>query len=103
MAIEILPASINDKSLIQKMMELYQYDFSEFTETDLDEHGYFGYSHLDNYWVETNRYPFLVRVDGQLAGFALVNQSWKTMDGRALFGVLTTNHNRIARYEHHRM
>jgi predicted acetyltransferase len=75
MSIEILPASISDKPLIQKMMELYQYDFSEFMNTDLDAHGHFGYSHLDYYWVEPNRYPFIVRVDGQLAGFALVNQS----------------------------
>jgi predicted acetyltransferase len=75
MRIEVLPALIHDKSIIQRMMELYQYDFSEFANTDLDEHGYFGYSYLDYYWVESNRYPFLVRVDDKLAGFALVNQS----------------------------
>lgn len=55
-------------------MELYQYDFSEFEDTDLNEHGYFGYAYLDYYWVEDDRYPFLVRVDSKLAGFALVNQ-----------------------------
>ena len=75
MNIEVLPASISDKPLIQRMMELYQYDFSEFTNADLDKHGYYGYSHLDYYWVETNRYPFIVRVNNNLAGFALVNQS----------------------------
>ena len=75
MHIEVLPALIHDKSIIQRMMELYQYDFSEFANTDLDEHGYFSYSYLDYYWVESNRYPFLVRVDDKLAGFALVNQS----------------------------
>ncbi|MEM7762279.1 MAG: GNAT family N-acetyltransferase [Cyanobacteria bacterium P01_A01_bin.40] len=74
MDIKVLPASIADKLLIQRMMELYQYDFSEFSNIDLDEHGYFGYSHLDHYWVETNRYPFLLRVNDKLAGFALVNQ-----------------------------
>jgi predicted acetyltransferase len=74
MAVEILNASIDDKSLLQKMMELYQHDLSEFTKTNLDKHGYFGYSYLDNYWAEPSRYPFLVRVDGQLAGFVLVNQ-----------------------------
>lgn len=75
MNIEVLPASITDKPIIQRMMELYQYDFSEFTDADLNEHGYFGYSHLDYYWVENNRYPFIVKVDRQLAGFVLVNQS----------------------------
>jgi predicted acetyltransferase len=75
MNIKVLPASLSDKPLIQRMMEFYQYDFSEFTNTDLDEHGCFGYSYLDHYWVESNRYPFIVKVDNQLAGFALVNQS----------------------------
>ena len=37
-------------------------------------HGYFGYPYLDYYWVEPDRYPFIVIVDGKLAGFALINQ-----------------------------
>jgi predicted acetyltransferase len=56
------------------MMELYQYDFSEFEGTDLDQHGCFGYWYLDHYWVEKGRHPFIVCVDGKLAGFVLVNQ-----------------------------
>ena len=75
MNIEILPALISDRPVMQQMMELYQYDFSEFTDADLNEQGYFGYSYLDYYWVESNRYPFLIRVDARLAGFVLVHQS----------------------------
>ncbi len=56
------------------MMELYEYDFSEYENSDLDSHGYFGYPWLDNYWSENGRYPFIVRVDNKLAGFVLVNQ-----------------------------
>jgi predicted acetyltransferase len=56
------------------MMELYQYDFSEFEGTDLDQHGCFGYTYLDHYWVEEGRHSFIVCVDGKLAGFVLVNQ-----------------------------
>ena len=74
MSVEILPASPEDKLLIQRMMELYQYDFSEFEGTNLDQHGCFGYSYLDHYWVEEGRHPFIVCVDGKLAGFVLVNQ-----------------------------
>lgn len=74
MDVQALPASITDKPIIQQMMELYQYDFSEFENTDLNEHGYFGYQYLDYYWVESDRYPFLVKVNGKLAGFVLVNQ-----------------------------
>ncbi|BAZ51756.1 hypothetical protein NIES4103_44140 [Nostoc sp. NIES-4103] len=71
MGIEVLPASITDKPLIQRMMELYQYDFSEIEGTDLNKHGYFGYPYLDYYWVEADRYPFIVQVDEKLAGFVL--------------------------------
>jgi hypothetical protein len=45
MNIEVSPALITDKSLIQQMMELYQYDFSELENTDLNKHRYFGYSY----------------------------------------------------------
>ncbi len=72
--LEILPASLEDKPLIQRMMEFYLYDFSAFDHSDLDEHGHFGYPHLDLYWTESGRHPFLVRVDSRLAGFVLVNQ-----------------------------
>ncbi len=74
MKIDVSQASIDDKPLIQRMMELYQYDFTEFENSDLDSHGCFGYPWLDHYWSEKGRYPFVVRVDGKLAGFVLVNQ-----------------------------
>ena len=74
MHIEVIPASLDDKPLLQRMLELYEYDFSEFEGTDLDSHGCFGYPFLDLYWQEETRYPFIIRVDGKLAGFVLVNQ-----------------------------
>lgn len=54
------------------MLELYQYDFSEFDGSDLGPMGIYDYPYLDHYWVEPDRSPFLVRVDGNLAGFVLV-------------------------------
>ncbi len=68
------PATVADKPVLRRLMELYQYDFSEFEETDLDEHGCFGYAYLDFYWTEPDRHPFLIRVHERLAGFALVNR-----------------------------
>jgi predicted acetyltransferase len=53
-------------------MELYQYDFSEFDGSDLSRMGLFEYPYLDHYWVEPERSPFLVRINGHLAGFVLV-------------------------------
>ncbi len=74
MQVEIAPAPAGDKPILQRMMQLYQYDFSEFDGADLDAHGCYRYDYLDHYWVEKGRFPFIIRVDGQLAGFVLVNE-----------------------------
>jgi len=55
MNIKISLATLDDKALIRQLMELYQYDFSEIEGNDLDQHGCFGYSYLDYYWVENGR------------------------------------------------
>ena len=72
MNIEIQPASLEEKIILRHLMELYAYDFSEFEHCDVDAHGLFGYDYLDHYWTEPGRYPFLVRVEGKLAGLVLV-------------------------------
>lgn len=70
--IDIQKISIEDKSVLRNLLELYNYDFSEFGLEDVDEHGLYGYKYLDHYWTECGRYPYLIRVDGKLAGFVLV-------------------------------
>lgn len=72
MNVELLAVSIPDKPVLQALMQLYVYDFSEMIALDVDEHGVFFYPYLDYYWTEAGRYPFLVRCDGKIAGFALV-------------------------------
>ena len=74
MTLTIEPAALSEKSVLRRLLELYLYDFSEFSGTDLDDHGLYGYRYLDHYWTEPERLPFLFRVDGRLAGFALVRR-----------------------------
>lgn len=70
--IKISPAAVDERPILRQMMELYEYDFSEFDGSDLSPMGLYDYPYLDHYWVEPERSPFLVRVDGYLAGFVLV-------------------------------
>ena len=56
------------------MIELYAHDFSEISDLRLNSNGRFGYAPLPLYWQESNRYPFLVKVDDTLAGFVLVKK-----------------------------
>ena len=72
MNIEIQQASLEEKSILRNLLELYEYDSTEFEPRDLDAHGLFGYRWLDHYWTEAGRYPFIVRVEGKLAGLVLV-------------------------------
>lgn len=72
MNIEVTPATVNERPILRHMMELYQYDFSEFDNADLGPLGLYDYPWLDHYWVEPERAPFIVRVDSNLAGFVLV-------------------------------
>ncbi|HEX5323868.1 MAG TPA: GNAT family N-acetyltransferase [Capsulimonadaceae bacterium] len=74
MQIEIQEAAYDEKTILRNLLELYEYDESELTGHDLDEHGLFGYKYLDHYWTEEGRHPFLIHVDDKIAGFALVNQ-----------------------------
>lgn len=72
MNVEIHEVPFEGKIILRHLLQLYLYDFSELAGWDLDQYGLFGYKYLDFYWVEPNRHPFLIRVDSQIAGFALV-------------------------------
>ena len=61
-----------DKPLLVRLMELYNYEFTQYDDADISEYGYYGYAHIDDYWNEDGRYPYLIRVDGKIAGFALI-------------------------------
>lgn len=77
MNIEITPIAETEKSVLRQLMELYNYDFSEYTKEDVDTHGFYGYTYLDHYWTEETRKPFFIKVDGHLAGFVLVGRFCK--------------------------
>lgn len=47
MNISIEPIAIEQKSVFVQMMELYNYDFSVFSDDDINEYGYFGYLRID--------------------------------------------------------
>lgn len=73
MNVDLRAPDRSDRGLIRLMMELYLYDFSEYTGSDLNEHGQFGYGDLDYFWFEPTHASFLVTVDEKLAGFVLVD------------------------------
>jgi predicted acetyltransferase len=72
--IEVIPAVPEQESVLANLFELYAHDFSEFHDLELGMDGRFGYRRLPLYWSEPGRHPFLVRMDGKLAGLVLVKR-----------------------------
>jgi predicted acetyltransferase len=74
--VEVLAATPEQEPIVANLLELYIHDFSEILELQIGEDGRFGYPSLGSYWREADRFPFLVRADGRLAGLALVRREW---------------------------
>jgi len=85
MCLEVIPATRDQQPIVANLLELYAHDFSEFHAIDLKEDGRFGYKHLPLYWIEPNRHPFLVRIDGRLAGFAFVKKGSEISGNTAIW------------------
>lgn len=69
-----LPA---ERGALANLMQLYVHDFSELwsgrPEGELEDDGRFADYPLDAYWREPDHIPLLLRRDGRLIGFALLN------------------------------
>ncbi len=72
------PVGERQRPLLQRLFELYLYDFSELEHADVDEEGWFVPSArpwLARYWTEPGKHALLLRVGGKPAGFALVDEA----------------------------
>jgi len=72
------PAGPERRATLEALFQLYIHDFSDFwAGTDRGELGEDGrfpdYPYLDSYWADARREPFLIRVEGHLGGFVLIN------------------------------
>jgi predicted acetyltransferase len=72
--IELILAAPEHQPVLANLLELYAHDFSEFHDLELGTDGRFGYRHLPLYWSEPGRHPFLVTMDGKLAGLVFVKR-----------------------------
>ena len=77
--VELQPAGRERRETLANLFQLYIHDFTEQwfdrPEGELGEDGLFEpYSLLDTYWSMPGHEAMLIRVDGHLAGFVLVNK-----------------------------
>jgi len=73
MNIQIEPILLEHSHTFTQLLNLYNYDFTEYTNNDINENGYF---HGDSISILTNNklHSFFVRVNEKLAGFVIVGK-----------------------------
>ena len=74
MNIELIRAPREAAPVLDNLFQYYVYDFSEVIGVDVADDGKFARRSCEVYWEDAWRHPFLARVAGQYAGFALVHQ-----------------------------
>ncbi|MDQ6420454.1 GNAT family N-acetyltransferase [Paenibacillus sp. LHD-117] len=87
---ELIKVSFEKKAILRNLMELYQYDMSQFdadSDNDVNDYGLFDYKYLDHYWTEEGRHPFLVIFSGKLAGFVLIREITIAGDSVSKFSI----------------
>ncbi|ARG98372.1 GNAT family N-acetyltransferase [Legionella micdadei] len=75
---QLIPATGDDYSTIQNLARFYVYDMSRYCgflpDWECPEDGLYEAYDFKSYFIEKDRYPFLIRVNNELAGFVLVNK-----------------------------
>ena len=78
-SVVVAVASAAERPLVEGLFQFYVYDFSEMSAPDspdfpIGPDGRFGaYPYMESYWRETAHIPLVIRLDGEPAGFALIN------------------------------
>jgi predicted acetyltransferase len=74
MDISIMPVSKDEKEVLRNLMEKYNYEFSQYEDTDVNEFGLYGYTYLDHYWTDKYRFAYFIKVNNKLAGFLMISE-----------------------------
>lgn len=76
--VAISAASPDDAPVLDRLLQLYQYDFSEIEAGAIGDDGRYHYADVSGLWKDDRYHPFLIRADGEIAGFAVVQREEKT-------------------------
>ncbi|VVP80314.1 hypothetical protein PS918_02231 [Pseudomonas fluorescens] len=87
-SIALHAAQRDELQIIENLMQFYTYDFSEWLPLQLGEHGFFNIRPLPDYWRNAATRPFLIQVDGELAGFVTVDDETHLPGARYNIGYL---------------
>ncbi|BBF42153.1 hypothetical protein lbkm_0835 [Lachnospiraceae bacterium KM106-2] len=87
MDIKLKKVSVDEKEILRNLFEKYSYEFTQWDGREINPLGLYGYDYLDYYWSEPNRFAYFIQVDGNLAGFVMVNDIPKAPDTKTDFSI----------------
>lgn len=77
MNVEVVKVPIEEKQILNNLLKMYCYEWSQYNGFDVNEKGEYQFEyHLINFWEKENHYPFFIKVDGVLAGFVLIDNEF---------------------------
>ena len=68
------PITRDQGPVLRNLFELYVHDFSAYVPIDLQPSGRFDVPVGDQWWARSDHFPFFIRSDGKLSGFALARR-----------------------------
>jgi predicted acetyltransferase len=72
MSMQIIETTSQDREMFANLYQFYLYDFTEFLDISLEDDGRYEEDDLIGYWERPWKHAFLLRVDSEIAGFAMV-------------------------------
>ena len=76
---ELIRVNRDNKYILDNILEYYQYEFNEFYNfyDDLNENGRYELISSDKYIYDINYRALIIKKDGKIAGFIMINNSTK--------------------------
>lgn len=86
LSIELHSAQRDELECIENLMQFYMYDFSEWLALEFGERGFFSIQPKLDYWRKPATRPFLIKVDGELAGFVTIDDEVRSQGAQYNIG-----------------
>jgi predicted acetyltransferase len=72
--VELVRVAPGDKAVLERLVQLYRYDFASIRGYELDDRGTIPYQNLDAYFVERHREACFIRYSTRLVGFTMTSE-----------------------------
>ncbi|WIV21118.1 GNAT family N-acetyltransferase [Paenibacillus polygoni] len=80
MKVAIMKAALSDRTIIENLLQLYVYDFTEYTAAPIGENGVYQIMpDFESYWSdESSQQSYVIKANGEIAGFIMIKEKEET-------------------------